>query len=265
MPEGDTIYQIAAALPGLLGPEPLEVVRVGSTPYPGLAGAPLGPVRAWGKHLLLQLSPLATLRVHLGMHGSWHVYSVGERWRRPVHRAVVELRTSRRVLVLFGPATTELIDPGRLAAHPTLAALGPDLLGADPDMREIVRRARAGRHPDLARLLLDQRVAAGVGNIHKAEALFLQRRSPFVAVADLDDDALAALFAQARRLLLANLRPGPRRTTPSGIPARFWIYRRGPRPCLRCRTPVLTVAQGSAHRRTDWCPACQPGPVAPAS
>jgi len=263
VPEGDTIHQIAAALPEQLGPEPLEVVRVGSQHYPGLSGAPLGRVRALGKHLLVELSPLATLRVHLGMHGSWHVYDAGEPWRLPSHRAVVELHTRSRVVVLFGPASAELLDPAGLSNHRSLAALGPDLLGPSVDVGEILRRARAGHHRHLAGLLLDQRVAAGVGNIYKAEALFLERRSPFLPVVELDDDGLSALYERARSLLSANLAPGRRRTTPHTVPARYWVYRRAPRPCLRCRTPVRVVSWGDPPRRTDWCPRCQPGPEPP--
>src|SRR5687768_2534881 len=55
-----------------------------------------------------------------------------------------------------------------------VAHLGPDLCRPDPDLDEAVRRMGELCPPDrpIGMVLLDQRVAAGIGNIYKSEACF---------------------------------------------------------------------------------------------
>ncbi|MGH9265948.1 MAG: zinc finger domain-containing protein, partial [Acidimicrobiales bacterium] len=118
---------------------------------------------------------------------------------------------------------------------------------------EIRRRARAGRPENaLGELLLDQRVVAGIGNIWRCEALFLERRSPWAPVSSLTDEELDALVSTAARIMGENLGPF------TGRPQR-WVYRRTGRPCRRCGTPIQSRAQGEQARTTYWCPSCQPG------
>jgi endonuclease-8 len=128
----------------------------------------------------------------------------------------------------------------------------------------IVRRARASRAATLAELLLDQRVACGLGNVYKSELLFLHRCAPRSGVADAPDDLVEALFRRGAALLAANLGPGRRRTRglASADPRepRFWVYDRGGRPCLRCATPVRVDRVGAQARVTYWCPQCQSVP-----
>src|SRR5947207_1621801 len=70
--------------------------------------------------------------------------------------------------VCFNAPVVELVrDPRRPVAH-----LGPDVLGEDFDLPEVMRRARGAAAATVGELLLDQRVCAGVGNIYKCEALW---------------------------------------------------------------------------------------------
>lgn len=64
-------------------------------------------------------------------------------------------------------------------------------------------------------MLLDQRVAAGIGNVYKSEILWVEKQSPFTPVSELSDTQLAALYNRARVLMRKNLGPG-RRVTRSG-------------------------------------------------
>src|SRR5437867_10305006 len=81
MPEGDTIFRAAIALrKALVG---ARVTRVNGN----LGRAPLGErieeVTSRGKNLLVRFEKGRTLRTHMMLHGSWHIYREGERWRRP--------------------------------------------------------------------------------------------------------------------------------------------------------------------------------------
>jgi len=258
VPEGDTIHEVAAALRPLLVGEALTAVRVRGRDRPDLAG-PVAAVEPRGKHLLIELAAGATLQVHLGMRGSWHRYAPGERWRRSPRGASLVLETAADVLVCFRARRCELREGPPRWGRDGVAHLGPDLLGPAPDVEAVVARARrAGARP-LGELLLDQTVAAGLGNVYKSELLFLAGLDPWTPAADLADDALRALYARGRDLLRANLADRPRVTRDAGDGGpRHWVYRRAGLPCLRCGEPVRSRRQGDQGRVTYWCPTCQP-------
>ena len=103
-------------------------------------------------------------------------------------------------------------------------------------------------------MLLDQRVAAGIGNVYKSEVCWLHRVNPFTPLAVVGPDRLRALLATAHRLLVANLGHSNRVTYRDGLA----VYGRRGQPCPRCGTPVRMNRQGPMARSTYWCPACQP-------
>jgi endonuclease-8 len=220
-------------------------------------------VEANGKHLLIRFDSGHVLHTHMRMTGSWHVYSKGLRWQRPASQAKVTVTCGERMAVCFNAPVVELLAPGAERNHPSLSGLGPDVLGQTLDLEEIRRRAR-NRPPDapLGELLLDQRVVAGVGNIWRCEALFLEGHNPFTPVSALTDDALDALVSTARKIMSESLGPsGPLSGGQgpfTGRPQR-WVYRRTGRPCRRCSTPIRSRAQGEQVRMAYWCPTCQPG------
>src|SRR5262249_45102704 len=145
------------------------------------------------------------LHSHLRMRGAWHVYREGERWRRTPHDAWLVLTAAGRVAVLFHGPVLELLDGRRLRTHPVLSRLGPDVLAADFDARAAVARARrtVDRRVAVGELVLDQRVACGIGNVYKSEALHAERVDPFAPIGALPDELLASVYEQARRQMLA--------------------------------------------------------------
>ncbi|HEX2061988.1 MAG TPA: DNA-formamidopyrimidine glycosylase family protein [Thermoanaerobaculia bacterium] len=96
MPEGDTIHRAARTLHAALAGRVVtrfetvlaQLARVDDdTP---VAGRVIERVEAEGKNLLMHFSGDLHLRTHMRMHGSWHLYRPGERWRaarRHAHRA----------------------------------------------------------------------------------------------------------------------------------------------------------------------------------
>jgi endonuclease-8 len=209
-------------------------------------------VEANGKHLLIRFDSGHVLHTHLRMTGSWHVYSGDERWQRPASQAKVVLTCGERVAVCFNAPVVELLEPGAERNHPSLAGLGPDVLSKPIDLPEVRRRARL-RPPEtpLGELLLDQRVVAGIGNIWRCEALFLEGRSPWAPVSSISDDELDALVATAGAIMGESLGPF------TGRPRR-WVYRRTGRPCHRCGGTIQSRPQGEQARTAYWCPSCQP-------
>jgi endonuclease-8 len=274
VPEGDTLRRTADGLrPYLVGrPVTAAVARAPGPRADLLVGATVTAVEAVGKNLLIDFDNGLELRTHLRLHGSWHRYRPGERWRRAPSRARFVIEVPDAVAVCFDAPTVELYEQRAAGLHPALSKLGPDLLADDYDAADGATKARLRlRDPARARqaigeALLDQRALAGIGNVVKNETLFVERVSPFTEVGGLDDATLDRLVATARSILqaAASRSSGPERVTTGG-PGRaaspLWVYDRAGRPCLRCGTLIRVARQGTdLPRTTYWCPTCQPPP-----
>ncbi|CCH34173.1 DNA-formamidopyrimidine glycosylase family protein [Actinosynnema sp. NPDC047251] len=264
MPEGDTVYLTGRRLDEALAGRTLVRTdfRHPRLATVDLAGRDVVGVATVGKHILTRFSGDLTLRSHLRMDGSWHLYRPGDRWKRPGHQARVVLEVPDRLAVGFALHDLELVPTGeesRLVGH-----LGPDLLGpwTAQDEAEAVARLTADPEREVGLALLDQRVLAGVGNVYKSEVCFLLGVSPWTPVSGVDGARAVAL---SRKLLLANaLRPVRNTTGLIGRGRESWVYERAGRPCLRCGTRVRVAEQGEGvqERTSYWCPRCQPGPIA---
>jgi len=260
VPEGDTLRRVADRLrPALAGKglARFDAPRLrGDRPR---VGETIEGVAARGKHLLIDFAGGLTLRTHLRMSGSWHLYRTGQPWRlRPyLARAVIETDDGWCAVCFSAPVVETF--HRRAGPPPDLARLGPDLAEPDVDLDAVLARLAglAGPGDEIGAVLLDQRVAAGIGNVYKSEVCFACRLDPFTPVADVPEGERRRLYAAAHRLIRANLGSGPRRTHGGGLA----VYRREGRDCPRCGTPVRRRRQGEQARSTYWCPGCQVRPV----
>jgi endonuclease VIII len=181
------------------------------------------------------------LRSHLRMNGRWRVEPRGTVRRG---QPWLVLRGERHEAVLWNGPVLELARDGGRLAH-----LGPDILDSPPELDEMLARlhdeppARA-----VGDALLDQRIASGIGNLWKAEALWAARVSPWRRLGEVSDEELLETLGAAHRLMRASLDgPRPRREA----------YRRVGRACRRCGTPIRSKPQGEHARTAYWCPGCQ--------
>jgi endonuclease VIII len=265
VPEGDTIFQTAAALRPLLLGQQILAAR-GKRPGPAIervVGSHVTSVEPIGKHMVIRFDNGLALHTHMRMVGTWHRYAPGEPWKIAAWKARVVLEVPAHVVVCFNAPVAELMDERAVALHPALSSLGPDLLGDEFDAEQAFRRLRASPDSEIAEALLDQRVMAGVGNVFKSEILFLESVNPWTRVSSLDEAKLRAIVATARRLLRMNATPvRPHRVTTRGdASARgssLWVYGRANRGCTRCGTRIRSRRQGALNRPTYWCPGCQP-------
>lgn len=255
MPEGDTLYRTAAGLrPWLVG-RPVLAARTGG---PGavprverVIGATVTAVESIGKNLVIRFDNGLEIRTHLRMHGSWHRYQPGERWRRPPSRARLVLEVESSVAVCFDAPVVELFEQRAEAVHRSLSALGPDLLASDADIDEAVRRLGdpGRRATPIGEALLDQRALAGIGNEVRNEVLWQAACSPWTPVGELGEATLRRLVVLSRDVLAEGAATGRRPRH---------AYGRAGRPCPRCGTPIRNALQGvQTPRQTYWCPTCQ--------
>jgi endonuclease-8 len=266
MPEGDVVWRVARQLDAALAGRALtrsdfRVPRFATT---NLTGRSVHEALSRGKHLLIRVDGGVTIHTHLRMDGSWRIRPAGGYPPRD-HRVRVVLENAEWQAVGYLLGVVEVL---RTAAEDrAVGHLGPDLLGPDWDPTEAIRRLRAEPDRPIGEALLDQTNLAGIGNLYKAEALFLRGINPWQPTSGAGD--LEPVVELAKRLLEANKDRAGQVTT--GNPARgeeTWVYGRAGRPCRRCGTAIAAdgyAGRGAAsqERVTFWCPVCQPGPGRP--
>ena len=244
--------------PRLTRPEPPEAVAE------ALAGELILDVRRRGKYLVVVFESGRHLLVHLRMTGSvLHPAPAGAA-DDPYVRAVVSLDNrsdvAYRDVRRFG--TWELLEPGELDEYFAARRLGPEPL-ARGFTRAGLAAALAGRRAPVKGALLDQRAAAGIGNIYADEALWYARLHPLRPAGSLDEGDVAALRDGIRKALRLGIRrqgatlrdyrgaDGER----GSMQEEFRVYGRGGEPCPRCGTPIAKTRV--AGRGTWYCPSCQ--------
>jgi endonuclease VIII len=112
-------------------------------------------------------------------------------------------------------------------------------------------------------VLLDQKVMAGVGNVYRAEALFVNGIDPRRPARDCDEIELRAVWDTVAAMLRQGVKDNRIITIdrkayriPKGRTARgdtTYVYHRDI--CLRCGTPVQIAELGG--RACYYCPTCQ--------
>ena len=264
MPEGNTIHRLAR-----IHNRDFSGKRVAVTSPQGrfakeaakLDGHRFLRAEAYGKHLFHHWSGQLVVHVHLGMAGWFYRH----RGRLPEPRPTVRMRLATRGVVtdLIGPPTCELIP--EFARREVIGRLGADPLRADfePDRARAVLEKRPKRA--IGDALLDQRVLAGVGNIYRAEALYLAGIHPLRRWETTTDAEWETLWRTVRRLMrrgvtLAEIRtvgldePPPHRLAGRAPDDAFYVYRQ--EICRRCGTAIDEFPLSS--RRMFACPRCQP-------
>jgi len=287
MPEGDTIYRAARALHRALAGKAVTGFETALAPLARvdddtpIAGRTIEKVEARGKWCLIHLSGDLILLTHMLMSGSWHIYRTGERWRQPKSRMRVVLRTADFEAVAFNVQVAEFHTARSLERHTQLPKLGPDILSDEFTVEAGVKRladfAAANPNAEIAVVLLNQRVLAGLGNVYKSEVAFAASVNPFRAMSTITRREMEKMAEFAQRYMQANVLDGSsingsggsngsaatyfgnRRTTGnSNRDDRLWVYGRQGEECRRCGATIMMRKQGEQARSTYWCPNCQP-------
>jgi endonuclease-8 len=263
VPEGHTIHRLARDLRRDLDGQRVEVTSPQgrfAASAARLDGQVPERIEAWGKHLFVAWETGEVLHVHLGLIGKFRPQPDTAEPRPSVR---LRLAVPGRAWWLVGPTVCELGTPELLER--TVAKLGPDPLRPDGDEAEFVARLRRKRIP-VGAALLDQGVVAGIGNVYRAELLFLEGIDPRRPANGLAPEEAAAIWRRTVDLLRVGVRIGrivTRDPAEVGAPAgripkheRLYVYHRSGQPCRRCGDAVAEAAV--AGRRCWWCPTCQP-------
>jgi len=257
----------------VLHPRPVRRDHRGSTGFvAALRGRRVEAVRRRGKYFWLALDNDDALLGHLGMSGQMLLHEPGALDER-------HLRVRFRLLAADGrPLEMRFVDQ-RMFGGLVVSAGGAQLpteivhIARDPidpefDDDEFVRRARR-RTSAIKRLLLDQGLVSGVGNIYADEALWRARLHGERPGDRLTGPVLRGLLAQVREVMGEALAQGGTSfdalyvnvNGESGYFDRSLdAYGREGEPCRRCGTPIRRVS--FMNRSSFFCPRCQRPPRA---
>lgn len=269
MPEGHTIHRIARDHGKLLVGRPVTV----SSPQGRFAddasrvdGATLDEIEAYGKHLFYHWSTGEVGHVHLGLFGKYRV----AKGSVPEPRGALRMRLVAHdddgdpvTIDLRGP-TACTVDPPDARAQ-IVDRLGPDPLRRDGRPEPFVSKVRRSKR-GIGDLLMDQAVIAGIGNVYRAELLFVHGIHPERSGSSIDEAELFALWNTAQQMLRAGVKANRIVTVdrselrlPRGarIPRSeaTYAYKRGE--CLRCDATIRTL--DIQNRTAYFCPVCQSG------
>ena len=269
MPELPEVESVARALRHNLAGRRCEgvTVRFAGVCEPSAAavrramkGRVLREVHRHGKYLVLDFDDPGPTHVMLHLRMTGQVFIMDD--YRPDHHVHAELRFEGRTVHYrdirkFGRWSVVGADWRRRE----LAHVGPDML----DVRVPVWHAAvAGRRAPMKAVLLDQGVAAGLGNIYVDEALFRAGVHPLARPCDLDPATLRRVLREAKGVLRLAIRHGG--TTflnftdfygkPGNFRRKLRVYGRTGEACGRCGGVIerLVIAGRSSH----FCGQCQP-------
>jgi formamidopyrimidine-DNA glycosylase len=219
-----------------------------------------------GKYLVFRFRSGRVLLIHLRMTGSLRHHRNGGLEDDPHRRAVVKLDdgsdVAYRDVRRFG--TWLLLEPGADVPYLT-ERLGEEPLGAGFTTKTLAKRLEGRRAPVKA-ALLDQRAAAGMGNIYADEALWRAKIHPLTPAGTLGPPEIRRLHRAVKDALRAGIaRQGTTLRdyrTPNGesgsMQEELRVYGRADEPCPRCGTEIAKTRV--AGRGTWYCPHCQPPP-----
>ncbi len=234
-----------------------------------LTGRRIEDARRRGKYLWLPLDNGDALLGHLGMSGQLLVQPKGAPHERHLRVLLTltgadEDRDVRFVdQRMFGGLS---VSAGGAELPPEIAHIARDPLDPEFDDDAFVANVRR-RTAGVKRLLLDQTVVSGVGNIYADEALWRARLHGERPGERLTARQVRELLGHARDVMTQALGEGGTSfdalyvdvNGESGYFDRsLHAYGREDEPCDRCGAPIRRVA--FTNRSSFFCPRCQPAP-----
>ena len=226
-------------------------------------GAKVKEVKRRGKFMWLEFDRPEVLVAHLGMSGQFKIQSAKDD-REPHLRACFTLSNGKELRFVdqrtFGwLAVDQLVNEvPKLVSHIALDPFDPRF-----DKRATVSRISKSR-AQIKKVILDQSIVSGIGNIYADEALWRARIHPESIAAELTSTQILNVLTAAQKVMERALAAGGTSfddlyinvNGESGYFERsLAVYGREGEPCRRCGSEIERIA--FANRSSRLCPTCQ--------
>jgi formamidopyrimidine-DNA glycosylase len=280
MPEGPEVEYTRRSLTRFEG-EIIESIKLTKTSqkykkYKGkqkefskFANYTLKSIERHGKFLVWIFNNEEVILNHLGMSGKWVISS---------KNTIPEIKHAKVIIYFKDSPTTAVFDDTRnfgqfrkfenyeeVLRYQSIRKLGLDGLKEPFPLQEFqkVLNQNKNQNKAIGRVLLDQTVVAGIGNIYKSESLFLAKINPRRLVKTLQSDEIDRLGSAISEILQKAVKSmGSTIDTyknPYGEEgsAQKWhkVYGKVGKSCSICGTSITRIVQDK--RSTFFCKKCQ--------
>jgi endonuclease-8 len=248
--EGPSLYLAAEQLQPFTGKKILRVEGNTTIGKERLKFEKVKEIFSWGKHLIFQFEDFA-LKVHFLLYGSFEalvnkVQVTGDYKRTRTPRLVLTFRNGQ--IKMFNCSVKFIEDADFKASYDFRA----DTMSSEWDEKLALKKIKEFPKEEIADVLLDQDIFAGVGNIIKNEILFLTKTNPKKKVKVIDvkkrkeiikeAQSFSHQFYEWRKIFQ--------------LKKHLVIYRKSV--CPLCGTKVVREKTGKRQRWSFYCPKHQP-------
>ena len=199
MPEGHTIHRAAIDHHRIIAGQKLAVCSPQGRFTEGalrLSGQLCLAVEAFGKHLIYRFASGDTLHIHLGLFGRIRKHKLPLKEPRGAVR--VRLVGKTHAIDTNGPTICQVLNQDEFVK--LTQRLGPDVLRSDAKPDLAFKRISNSKSP-IGRLIMDQSIMSGIGNIYRSEILWRQSVHPETPGRDINRQTFDRIWKDAKELL----------------------------------------------------------------
>lgn len=241
----------------------------GEIPFATTHGARIKAIRRRGKFLWFELNREIAIVGHLGMSGQMRIQSL-DIPREKHLRLRMDFGDRKREFRFIDQRTFGwmAVDPleevGSEMLPVSVVGIAPDLFEPDFDQEAVIARIlRSGS--EIKRVLLDQGILSGIGNIYADEALWRAKIHPERKASTLERREVLNILRGVKLVMTRALKKGGTSfddlyVNVNGESGYFDIslraYGQEGEPCNRCGNAIKRIE--FANRSSHFCPQCQP-------
>jgi endonuclease-8 len=247
--EGPSLYLAAKQLKPFRGKTVLSVSGNTKIEKERLLDQKVKNIFSWGKHLIIQFDEFA-LRTHFLLFGTFETTIDDSAPTGDYHRSYtprLQLDFENGNIKLFN-CSVKFLETGNAKASYDFTV---DVMSPKWDSDKAFASTSAKPGAEIADILLDQELFAGVGNIIKNEVLWRVRIHPETKVRNIPPADLRKLIAETKRF--SHLFYKWRKVF--SLRKHLDIYQKSA--CPRCGAKVKREKTGKRMRISHYCPVCQ--------
>jgi len=258
LPEGHTIHRAALDHNSILAAQKLVVSSPQGRFTEGaarLTGRTCANIEAFGKHLIYHFDHGEALHIHLGLFGKIRKQKLPATEPRGAVR--VRLVGNTHLIDINGPNICEILAEDEFLN--LVSRIGPDVLRSDAKPNLAFEKIKKSKAP-IGRLIMDQTVMAGIGNIYRSEILWRQAVHPEIPGNRIGRQTFNRIWEDARALLTIGVKHNAiitvkgARTSSHRYRERVNIFAK--EVCPRCKGEIRRFEING--RRAFVCEICQP-------
>lgn len=277
MPELPEVETVRRGLePWIVGKKirEIDVVHKGGNrsstyaPFGAIQGAEVLGVARRGKFLWFQLDRDLALMAHLGMSGQFLIQDKHRAYEKHL-RVRIDCGDRKREIRFIDQRTfgwiaiDKLVPEGSDTIPQSFARIAPDVFDKKFDRQGVINRI-SKKNSAIKRVLLDQSVVSGVGNIYADEALWRAKIHPERIAKELSVPEISELLKATISVMEEALEQGGTSfdelyINVNGESGYFEVeleaYGQEDEPCTRCGRQIRRITLG--NRSSHFCPQCQ--------